>query len=89
MTSKMIALRILDGVVIAATMTVMLMIAGVPFIDPALTAESKSSETSRCSFVNSGVDEPPGVQNLISLPRLIPPAMSMSSRRVVPIGASY
>jgi hypothetical protein len=30
MTSKMIALRILDGVFIAATMTVMLMIAGVP-----------------------------------------------------------
>jgi hypothetical protein len=30
MTSKMIALRILDGVFMAATMTVMLMIAGVP-----------------------------------------------------------
>ncbi len=66
-----------------------IIIADVPSIDPAVTVESKSSGTSRCSAVNSGVDEPPGVQNLSGLPRLIPPAMSISSRRVVPIGASY
>ena len=36
-----------------------------------------------------GVDEPPGVQNLTSLPRDMPPAISISSRSVVPIGASY
>ena len=66
-----------------------IMTADVPFIEPAFTAASKSSGMSRCSWVNSGVDEPPGVQNLSSLPRLMPPASSSSSRSVVPIGASY
>jgi hypothetical protein len=56
-----------------------------------LATESKSSGTSRCSSVNSGVEDPPGVQNFIG--RLsgsrMPPAMSRSSRRVMPSGASY
>src|SRR3954469_917455 len=63
--------------------------AEVPFIEPALTTVSKSSGRSRCSVVSSGQDAPPGVQNLSSLPRLIPPASSSSSRSVVPMGASY
>src|SRR4051794_22555263 len=63
--------------------------ADVPFIEPACTTESKSSGSSRCSCVSSGQDAPPGVQNLRSRPRLMPPARSMSSPSVVPIGASY
>ena len=39
--------------------------------------------------MNSGVDEPPGVQNFSSCPGRMPPAISSSSRSVVPIGASY
>ncbi len=40
--------------------------------------------------MNSGVEEPPGVQNFSSLSgSRIPPAMSSSSRRVMPSGASY
>src|SRR5690606_39383356 len=39
--------------------------------------------------VNSGVDDPPGVQNFSALPPRIPPARSSSSRSVVPSGASY
>src|SRR5699024_12290889 len=33
--------------------------------------------------------DPPGVQNLRVCPSRIPPAMSSSSRRVMPSGASY
>ena len=61
----------------------------VPSIEPAPAAPSKSSGTSRCSAVNSGVDEPPGVQNFSGTPSFMPPARSRSSRRVVPSGASY
>lgn len=39
--------------------------------------------------MNIGVDEPPGVQNFSSWPSRIPPAMSISSRSVMPSGASY
>ena len=39
--------------------------------------------------MNSGVDDPPGVQNFSGIPSFIPPASSSSSRSVVPIGASY
>src|SRR5690606_21209266 len=39
--------------------------------------------------VNSGADDPPGVQNFTALPPRIPPARSSSSRGVVPSGASY
>ena len=63
--------------------------ADVPLIEPALTTASKSSGTSKCSAVNIGVDEPPGVQNFSSRPSRIPPARSSNSRKVVPIGASY
>ena len=45
--------------------------------------------TSRCSSVSSGVLEPPGVQNFSSWPSRMPPARSISSRRVMPSGASY
>ena len=39
--------------------------------------------------MNSGVDEPPGVQNFsLCCGSRIPPAMSSSSRRVIPSGAS-
>jgi hypothetical protein len=61
----------------------------VPSMDPAAAAPSKSSGTSMCSAVNSGVDDPPGVQNFSGIPSFIPPASSSSSRSVVPIGASY
>src|ERR1700761_2081635 len=63
--------------------------ADVPFIEPALTTESKSSGRSRCSVGSSGQEGPPGVQNFSSLPRLMPPASPINSRSVVPIGASY
>ena len=36
-----------------------------------------------------GVDEPPGVQNFSRWPARTPPAMSSSSRSVMPSGASY
>ena len=49
----------------------------------------KSSGTSRCSAVSSGVEEPPGVQNFSSCPARMPPARSSSSRSVMPSGASY
>ncbi len=39
--------------------------------------------------MNSGVDDPPGVQNFSGIPSFIPPASSSSCRSVVPIGASY
>ena len=39
--------------------------------------------------MNSGVDEPPGVQNFSRCPARMPPASSSSSRSVVPSGASY
>ena len=39
--------------------------------------------------VKIGVDEPPGVQNFSSWPSRMPPAMSSSSRSVMPSGASY
>ena len=39
--------------------------------------------------MNSGVEEPPGVQNFSSRPPRTPPAMSSSSRSVIPSGASY
>ena len=39
--------------------------------------------------VSNGVDEPPGVQNFSCLPPRMPPAMSSSSRSVMPSGASY
>ena len=39
--------------------------------------------------MSSGQDAPPGVQNFTGLSRLMPPAISISSRSVVPIGASY
>ena len=39
--------------------------------------------------MNSGVDDPPGVQNFSRCPARMPPARSSSSRRVVPSGASY
>ena len=39
--------------------------------------------------MNSGVDEPPGVQNFSRCPARMPPARSSSSRSVVPSGASY
>ena len=54
--------------------------ARVPRIDPAAATFSKSSGTSRCSSVNSGVEEPPGVQNFSRCPCRIPPASSSSSR---------
>ena len=50
----------------------------VPSMEPAAAAPSKSSGTSRCSAVNSGVDEPPGVQNFSGTPSFIPPASSRS-----------
>ena len=53
-------------------------------MDPAPAAPSKSSGTSMCSAVNSGVDDPPGVQNFSGIPSFIPPASSSSSRSVVP-----
>src|SRR4051794_12733163 len=58
-------------------------------MEPAAPTLSKSSGVSRCSAVNSGVEEPPGVQNLSSCPPRTPPAMSSSSRSVMPSGASY
>jgi hypothetical protein len=62
----------------------------VPSIEPAAPTDSKSSGTSRCSSVNSGVDDHPGVQNLIVLfGSRMPPASSISSRMVMPSGASY
>jgi NADH-quinone oxidoreductase subunit F len=64
-------------------------IASVPSIEPAAPTASKSRGTSRCSGVSSGVLEPPGVQNFSSWPARMPPARSMSSRRVMPSGASY
>ena len=36
-----------------------------------------------------GVEDPPGVQNFSRCPARIPPAISMSSRMVIPNGASY
>ena len=60
----------------------------VPSIEPAAAAPSKSSGTSRCSAVNSGVDEPPGVQNFSGMPSFMPPHSSSSCRSVVPSGAS-
>ena len=39
--------------------------------------------------MSSGVDDPPGVQNLSRWPSRTPPAMSSSSRSVIPNGASY
>jgi len=65
------------------------MTAVVPSIEPASAAPSKSSGTSMCSAVNIGVDEPPGVQNFSGMPSFMPPAMSSSSRSVVPSGHSY
>src|SRR3954452_822811 len=53
-------------------------------MEPAAATESKSSGTSRCSAVKYGVDEPPGVQNFSSWPGRTPPAISRSSRIVVP-----
>jgi len=61
----------------------------VPSIEPAAPTDSKSSGVSRCSSVNSGVEEPPGVQNFSRCPARTPPAMSSSSRRVMPSGPSY
>src|SRR5699024_11302342 len=58
-------------------------------MDPASPTDSKSNGMSRCSSVKIGVDDPPGVQNLRVCPSRIPPAMSSSSRRVMPSGASY
>ena len=63
--------------------------ARVPSMDPAAATDSKSSGTSRCWSVSSGVDEPPGVQNFSRCPARIPPARSSSSRSVMPSGASY
>src|SRR5690625_6887744 len=51
--------------------------------------DSKSSGTSRCSAVSSGVEDPPGVQNFSSWPLRIPPHISSNSRSVIPSGASY
>ena len=62
--------------------------ARVPSIEPTEAMPSKSSGTSRCSAVSSGVLEPPGVQNFSSWPSRIPPASSISWRRVMPSGAS-
>ena len=61
----------------------------VPRIEPAPATPSKSSGTSRCSAVSSGVDEPPGVQNFRLCPGFMPPASSISSRSVMPIEHSY
>ena len=71
------------------TVSLKIMSAVVPSIDPASVAPSKSSGTSRCSSVSSGVDDPPGVQNFSGMPSFMPPASSRSSRSVVPSGASY
>ena len=60
----------------------------VPSREPAAAIESKSIGVSRWSAVRKGVDEPPGVQALIRLPSLIPPAISMSCPAGVPMGAS-
>jgi len=65
------------------------MSAVVPSMEPAAATESKSSGTSRCSGVKYGVEEPPGVQNFSWCPGRTPPAISSSSRIVVPMGASY
>ena len=43
---------------------------------------------SSSSSVKIGVDEPPGVQNFSLWPLRMPPAISMSSRIVMPKGAS-
>src|SRR6516164_1889651 len=58
-------------------------------MDPAAPTDSKSSGTFRCSSVNSGVDDPPGVQNFSRCPARTPPARSSSSASVMPSGASY
>lgn len=71
------------------TVSLKICTAVVPSIEPAAAAPSKSSGTSRCSAVNSGVDEPPGVQNFSGMPSFMPPASSSRVRSVVPIGASY
>src|SRR4051812_6084901 len=63
--------------------------ARVPSMEPAAPTPSKSSGTSRWSSVSSGVDEPPGVQNFSGRPPRMPPARSISSRSVMPSGASY
>ena len=61
----------------------------VPRIEPAAATPSKSIAVSMCSAVSSGVDEPPGVQNFSSCPGFMPPASSISSRRVMPRPHSY
>src|SRR6266508_3645608 len=61
----------------------------VPSSDPAAWTSSNPICTSRWSAVRKGVDEPPGVKAFSRLPSRIPPAYSsMSSRAVVPMGAS-
>jgi hypothetical protein len=64
-------------------------VAVVPSSDPAPATPSKSSGMSSCSAVSSGVDEPPGVQNLRLCPGSMPPASSISSRSVMPSPHSY
>jgi len=47
-----------------------------PSIEPAFAIESKSKGRSRCSFVRTGEEEPPGNQKSTSRPSGGPPARS-------------
>ena len=50
------------------------MIAPEPSIEPASAIASKVKGRSRCSFVSTGAEEPPGKKHLMSRPSGGPPA---------------